>query len=603
MFKIQEDRCDYGRLLMPPQGYELDMAVGTTYSLDLEALTLATISMGVGEETDSLLSDNPVCLLNALRRVTDKVVLFHEAGRILMPSNKKNSSLYQLLEKMVVPVTLKAKDNESYPAFHPKMWLLAYKRINGRERVFRLVVMSRNLTFDRSWDVVVAFDGTPTGEDRHVAKPIVAFLNFLKRQTKEDERQSKIVEALAYYVKSVDFCTEGSKFQSLEVLPLGIGRNRYDMNADRWLGTEGETFHEVAIMSPFLSPDIIERFNKEKRTLTGCKRTLIARRSELGKLSEKSAGNFELWALKNDVIDGEDALSDDAPDKQQQDIHAKVFCISKGSEAWLYLGSMNATHNAFYDNVELDIRLKGYQSYVGPAQFLKDIFGEDAAGPKNPFEKIDVPTDANEESNSNREQELLLKRLCRTDVSAEARRDDNGLFRTILRFASPDEFSAVSITPICIGSSKPVVGVVEFDNMELLQLSEFYRVSIKDEEGDTLERIVKIPTNGIPTERDQQIFSSFINSKEKFAEYIAFILSDDKLQAALDLAADCNEVGGKGAAAHIMPALYETMLEASLHHQEKFREIEHLMSMLPSDNEARLAFEPLFKQFKDALKI
>ena len=33
------DRTDYSGILMPPDGYRLDRAVGTTYSLDLEALS------------------------------------------------------------------------------------------------------------------------------------------------------------------------------------------------------------------------------------------------------------------------------------------------------------------------------------------------------------------------------------------------------------------------------------------------------------------------------------------------------------------------------------------------------------------------------------
>lgn len=37
------DRTDYSGILMPPDGYRLDRAVGTTYSLDLEALTAVAI--------------------------------------------------------------------------------------------------------------------------------------------------------------------------------------------------------------------------------------------------------------------------------------------------------------------------------------------------------------------------------------------------------------------------------------------------------------------------------------------------------------------------------------------------------------------------------
>ncbi len=39
------DRTDYGGILMPPDGYRLDRAVGTTYSLDLEALTAVAICL------------------------------------------------------------------------------------------------------------------------------------------------------------------------------------------------------------------------------------------------------------------------------------------------------------------------------------------------------------------------------------------------------------------------------------------------------------------------------------------------------------------------------------------------------------------------------
>lgn len=40
------DRTDYSGILMPPDGYRLDRAVGTTYSLDLEALTAVAICLG-----------------------------------------------------------------------------------------------------------------------------------------------------------------------------------------------------------------------------------------------------------------------------------------------------------------------------------------------------------------------------------------------------------------------------------------------------------------------------------------------------------------------------------------------------------------------------
>ena len=46
MLNPNNDRLDYGQILAPPAGYDLDFAVGTTYSLDLDALVGASLALG-----------------------------------------------------------------------------------------------------------------------------------------------------------------------------------------------------------------------------------------------------------------------------------------------------------------------------------------------------------------------------------------------------------------------------------------------------------------------------------------------------------------------------------------------------------------------------
>ena len=158
MLNPNNDRLDYGQVLAPPVGYRLDFAVGTTYSLDLDALVGACIALGLSEETDSDLMKNPVCLLEALRTTGDKIALFCEGGQIHLPNNV--TSLYILLEKMVFQVaTTKRKGITKFPSFHPKFWLIRYVDEN-KNPLYRVVVLSRNLTFDRSWDVTFCMDGT-----------------------------------------------------------------------------------------------------------------------------------------------------------------------------------------------------------------------------------------------------------------------------------------------------------------------------------------------------------------------------------------------------------------------------------------------------------
>lgn len=97
MLNPNNDRLDYGQVLAPPDKYRLDFAIGTTYSLDLDALVGACIALGLSEETDSDLMKNPICLLEALRTTGDKVALFCEGGQIHTPNSV--TPLYILLDR------------------------------------------------------------------------------------------------------------------------------------------------------------------------------------------------------------------------------------------------------------------------------------------------------------------------------------------------------------------------------------------------------------------------------------------------------------------------------------------------------------------------
>ena len=108
MLNPNEDRQDYGSILSAPPNYELDFAIGTSYSLDLDSLIGASISLGLNEETDTVLKDNPIFLLEALRATGDKVALFCQKGSIHLPNNP--TKLHILLEEMVFQVNV--EENE-----------------------------------------------------------------------------------------------------------------------------------------------------------------------------------------------------------------------------------------------------------------------------------------------------------------------------------------------------------------------------------------------------------------------------------------------------------------------------------------------------------
>jgi hypothetical protein len=66
MLKPAGDRLDYSEMLMPPYGYETTFVVGTTYSLDLDALIGVCLALGLSESIDNELKDNPIYLLEGI---------------------------------------------------------------------------------------------------------------------------------------------------------------------------------------------------------------------------------------------------------------------------------------------------------------------------------------------------------------------------------------------------------------------------------------------------------------------------------------------------------------------------------------------------------
>ena len=55
MLRPSSDRLNYGNLLIPPPEFRADFALGTTYSLDLEALVGLPLALFLAEEKDKRL--------------------------------------------------------------------------------------------------------------------------------------------------------------------------------------------------------------------------------------------------------------------------------------------------------------------------------------------------------------------------------------------------------------------------------------------------------------------------------------------------------------------------------------------------------------------
>jgi hypothetical protein len=86
MLNPKKNRMDYGEQLIPPEeGYDLDYAVGTTYSLDLEAIMVLPVALFYSRLLDCSPDQLHYDVLDAITRSAEKIRVFCQKGKIKTP--------------------------------------------------------------------------------------------------------------------------------------------------------------------------------------------------------------------------------------------------------------------------------------------------------------------------------------------------------------------------------------------------------------------------------------------------------------------------------------------------------------------------------------
>ena len=155
-----------------------------------------------------------------------------------------------------------------------------------KEALYRVVVLSRNLTFDRSWDVSFYMDGK-LGDETDKNLPVADFLKYLSKQLPKSEtgnekakRIRQLIKELAY----VNFDTGMKEFYDFEFIPNGVPCSEggfYSILDTPLMKSKDDqdekSFHELLVMSPFLSKDVIRQFNERSRWIEHTDYVLITR--------------------------------------------------------------------------------------------------------------------------------------------------------------------------------------------------------------------------------------------------------------------------------------------------------------------------------------
>jgi hypothetical protein len=330
--------------LRPPEGFRLDVAVATTFTLSLVAAIVPPLAFASAQLQGT---SDPIAALEAIRSSADQMDIFCQVGQIGVPSNAPD--LVAFLEKMIHEV----KAPRPGFLFHPKIWALRFIDGDGNTR-YRLVVLTRNLTNDHTWDATVRLDGQLRGGPKATNRPIAELIRVLPDLVVHTplpaERRDRI-NALAEEFRRVEW--ENPEEVCLEAFHVfGIPTVKAEPNFSGY---------KHLVISPFVNDDGLHAVTAGRSSEDI---TVVSRVRDFDQLSTEWAqaiSSFQLSGSAN-LDDDDEGLADP---EQLAGLHAKIYVTERNRRAYIFIGSANATGSAFGGNVEVLVEMSGGATKVG----------------------------------------------------------------------------------------------------------------------------------------------------------------------------------------------------------------------------------------------
>ncbi|MBL1217365.1 MAG: hypothetical protein D8M59_07700 [Planctomycetes bacterium] len=516
-------RSIYTSALTPPPGHTFAEAIATTFSMDPSLLLQAPVHLALMAGDGKAAQRDAMYAMEAIRRHSDKITAYVQRGRISVPSHA--TTLFSLLEPMTVEVT-----SPNGGVFHPKLWLIRFTPVEGGRNLLRLVILSRNLTADRSWDLTLQLEGVvggrPRGENRPLAE-LIRRLPHLAVAAVGDARASQ-AERFAEDVRKVDW-----------ELPAGFDEYapRFYVPGLEGFGWKPEPSLKMAVISPFCGAAALRRLAKSSDEPVA----LITSAETLASLDGAVVNVFG-HAMHLDQAaeteDGEDAPSESASD--MTGLHAKAYIFERRyykDYTHLVMGSANATDAALLaeNNIELLVEIVGRTDTVGGAL---ELIGEDGLGeylvPFTPGEEqpVDMERQAAERSMEAARDTLASAQF---QVKCTAGESD-GQNRLVLSGIIPklDGIISTRAWPITVSADHAVVlqeaalNSVLSEGVASASVTGLIAFELRTTHPEVGCRFVlNLPIEGVPANREAAILQTIINNEEGFLRYLLLLLGDE----------------------------------------------------------------------------
>ena len=598
-----ENRALYAEILRPPLGFDVHFALATTYTLDFETALVvpATLAFHAAENRQETL-DSPLALLEGLERLSARIAIFCEAGRIKAIPEGVNR-LTALLEDIVTEV--KAPRGG---AFHPKLWLLRFTSIGGvGATCLRLALLSRNLTTDASWDLSLSLDGMVGKTTRDQNAPLVDLVRALPDLASGRPTPDHVTKKIKSLAKDLA--------RAVWEHPEHIHRIGFAVNglSDQvWRPKIGRS---LGIISPFVTKKALSTLCRNVDPASAC---LLSRSEELALLAPKTLSRFGKTLVLDEMAETEDGEESDLTSSgpvPARGLHAKAFITERNSNTEITMGSGNATGSALINgkNVEVFATLVGKTGHLGT---VEEQLSQERLGR---FLREYVPRKLTE-SPQEKDAELRLEMVRRalSDAKLRLRCEENDESRVALFLSAkkavkvPDGIN-LRLWPIVAGI-KHGVDVKCLDKSEqplarqpLRDVTHWIGVRLQDT-ATKLEHHFALGTKliDLPDARNAEILRSMIENRGAFMRYIRLLLWDVN-EAAKELfgAGQGGNPSGVFGTTGDAPIL-EDMVRALAGDGRQLREIERLIQRLSDSDTGRSEVIPeeflkLWETFRTAM--
>lgn len=519
-----DTRSLYSAALAPPEGYTLDAALAATYSLDLTVLASFSLQLVLESWGANLSVVDPIALLEALRRLAGRLTVYCQAGRI--QALAAAGPVYALLEPVVREVAAPRGG-----AFHPKMWVLRFAGAAGEPPLLRLLVLSRNLTADQSWDLSLVLEGAPGAEAIAGQGALASLIRSLPGWAREaDPARNAAAERMADEVLRTRWTLPGG-FERVSFHVLG-------MDAVPWTPGSSE---RLGVVSPFCSTGALDALASSSREPL----ILVSRPEELARIDPGARARFARVQVLKEVAETEDGEDAPAAGGTLRGLHAKAYLAERGKETHLYIGSANATDAALVcgHNVELLAELVGRRSVLGG---LDERMGPDGMGAVLEDFPLESAPSPQEEVEADWALNAGRRALADARLVAEMAPEEDG-WRIVLRAEAPLRLDGItgarawlitqpeerSIDALALVNGAPVA----FAPIALAMTTGFVAFELVALPGAVQARFtLNLPLLGAPDERAAEILRSTIRDPAGFLRYILCLLQMERARDAADAA-------------------------------------------------------------------